>query len=126
MQEMDAFWNIIIRVKCGEDKGGWCIKMVRVGYGVGVWKEIRKGWDMVAGKILFEVSNGSRVLFWKDKWCGSMTLCDAFPNLSAVAAHKDVVIKEMSSLDEGGGCWNPPFVRPFKLGIGGSKFFYLP
>ena len=98
--------------------------MVRVGYGVGVWKEIRKGWDMVAGKILFEVSNGSRVLFWK--WCGSMTLCDAFPNLSAVAAHKDVVIKEMWSLDEGGRCWNPLFVRPFKLGIGGSKFFYLP
>ena len=87
--------------------------MVRVGYGVGVWKEIGKGWDLVAGKILFEVGNGSRVLFWKDKWCGSMTLCDAFPNLFAVVAHIDVVIKEMWILDEGGRCWNSFFVRPF-------------
>ena len=56
---------------------------------------------------------GAECFFWKHKWCGSMTLCDAFPNIFAVAAHKDVVIKEMWSLDEGGGCWNPLFVRPF-------------
>ena len=113
MQKIDALWNILIRVKYGEDQGGWCTKMVRAGYGVGVWKVIRKGWDLVAGKIVFEVGNGSRVVFWKDKWCGSMTLCDAFPNLFVVAAHKDAVIKEIWSPDEGGGCWNPLFVRPF-------------
>ena len=63
--------------------------------------------------MAFEEGNGSRVLFWKDKWCGSMALCDAFPNLFVVVAHKDVVIKEMWSLDERGGCWNPHFLRPF-------------
>ena len=39
--------------------------MVRAGYGVGVWKELRKVWDLVAGKRAFEEGNGSRVLFWK-------------------------------------------------------------
>ena len=63
MQEKYAFWNILIRVKHGEDTGGWCTKMVRVVYGVGVWKELRKGWDLVAGKMVFEVGIGSRVLF---------------------------------------------------------------
>ena len=30
--------------------------------------------------MVFEVGDGSRVHFWKDKWCGSiMVLCDAFP-----------------------------------------------
>ena len=53
------------------------------------------------------------MLFWKDKWCGSMALCDAFPNLFVVVAQKDVVIKKMWSPDEGGGCWNPHFLRPF-------------
>ena len=42
-----------------------------------------------------------------------MALCDAFPNLFVVTAHKDVVIKEMWSPDEGGGCWNPHFLRSF-------------
>ena len=44
------------------------------------------------------------MLFWKDKWCGLMALCDAFPNLFVVVvAQKDVVIKEMWSSDERGG-----------------------
>ena len=44
------------------------------------------------------MGDGNRVYFWKDKWCESMTLCDAFP----IAAHKNAVIKEMKSPDEGG------------------------
>ena len=87
--------------------------MVRASHGVGVWKELRKGWELVVGKMVFVVGNGSRVLSWKDKWCRSMDLCDAFLNLFVIAAHKDVVIKEMWSPDEGGGCWNPLFLRPF-------------
>ena len=48
IQEQDAFLNILITVKYGEDQGGCCIKMVRAGYRVGVWKELRKVWDLVA------------------------------------------------------------------------------
>ena len=46
--------------------------MVRASDGVGVWKELRKGWELVVGKMVFVVGNGSRVLSWKDKWCRSM------------------------------------------------------
>ena len=65
------------------------------------------------GKLAFEVGDGSRVIFWKDKWCGSVPLCEAFPNHIAVAAHKDPLIKDMWNLDEGGEYWNPLFLRPF-------------
>ena len=33
------------------------------GYGVGVWKAIRKGWNLFFSKTSFEVSNGRRVKF---------------------------------------------------------------
>ena len=32
----------MIRGKDGEEQGGWCSQEVREGYGVGLWKEIRK------------------------------------------------------------------------------------
>ena len=37
------------------------------GYVVGLWKAIRKNWDLVRSKLSFVVSNGQRVKFWKDK-----------------------------------------------------------
>ena len=102
-----------LRVKYGEEKGGWCTKVGRAGYGVGVWKVIRKERDLMVGKIAFEVGDGSRVKFWKDK-CGSVPLCDAFPTLIAVTTNKEALIKDMWSMNEGEGrCWNPLFLRPF-------------
>ena len=64
--------------------------MVRASHGVGVWKELRKGWELVVGKMVFVVGNGSRVLSWKDKWCRSMDLCDAFLNLFVIACHDPI------------------------------------
>ena len=40
--------------------------------------------------MVFEVGDETSVYFWKDKWCGLMTLCDAFPNLFVITAHKNV------------------------------------
>ena len=42
---------------------GMVHKEVRAGYGVGVWKAIRKEWNLVADKISFVVGEGNRVLF---------------------------------------------------------------
>ena len=56
------------------------------------------GWEMEA-----------RCFFGRISGCGSMALYDAFLNLFVVAAHTDVVLKEMWSPDEGGECWNPLF-----------------
>ena len=37
-----VFWNQMIREKYGEEQRGWCSKEVRDGYGVGLWKAIRR------------------------------------------------------------------------------------
>ena len=34
----ETLWNQVIRGKYEEEKGGWCSRDVREGYGVGLWK----------------------------------------------------------------------------------------
>ena len=74
MNEKDALSNQLIRVKYGEDRGGWSTKVVRAGYGVGVWKMIKKEWNVAAGNLAFEVGDEGMANFWKENWCGSMPL----------------------------------------------------
>ena len=62
---------------------------MREGYGVGLWKAIRKEWNLLSDKIVFEVGNERRVRFWKDKWCGNEALCVSFPSLFALASSKE-------------------------------------
>ncbi|RVX21483.1 hypothetical protein CK203_002060 [Vitis vinifera] len=40
--ERDFLWKQVIIDKFGVEEGGWCLREVRGGYGVGVWKAIRK------------------------------------------------------------------------------------
>ena len=42
--EKGPLWNCVIRGKYGEEEGGWCTKEMREGFGVGLWKAIRKEW----------------------------------------------------------------------------------
>ena len=44
------------------------------GYGVGLWKAIRKYWNILSSRVAFLLGNGRRVKFWKDKWCGDKQL----------------------------------------------------
>ena len=46
-----AFWNDVIRDKYGEVAGGWCSSEVREGYGVGLWKAIRRWWLLVSNSL---------------------------------------------------------------------------
>ena len=41
---------------------------MRASYGIGVWKAIRKKWEVVDKRVVFEEGDGARMLFWKDKW----------------------------------------------------------
>ena len=53
-----------------------------------------------------------RLRFWKDPWCGGTALCNAFPTLFNLVAHKDAKVAEVwdSSREDGG--WFPVFLRP--------------
>ena len=72
-------------------------------------KEAYWCWD----SIKFKVGKGSRVKFWTDQWCGTVALSQNFPQLFALAVHRNAMINEVwdSSLGQGG--WNFRFSRDF-------------
>ncbi|RVW72705.1 hypothetical protein CK203_056739 [Vitis vinifera] len=86
---------------------------VREGYGVGLLKEISKEVLLLLNNVSFSVGDGKRVRFWKDIWCGNISLCEAFPSLYDLVVSKDAWVADCwdSTGEEGG--WNPCFLRPF-------------
>ena len=50
-------------MKYGKEGVDWHPREVRDGYGVGVWKTIKKGWDLFFNRTTFEVGNGRRLKF---------------------------------------------------------------
>ena len=92
-----ALWNQVIRRKYGEKQGGWCSRDVREGYGVGLWKTIRKFGHTVSSRLSFVVGNRQRVSFWKDAWCGDTPLWVSFPSLFALADPKEAWVKDVRS-----------------------------
>lgn len=55
----------MISGKYGKEEGGWCFGEVRVGYGVRLWKSIRKEQNIFFGFFSF-VAGDRRVKFWID------------------------------------------------------------
>ena len=110
--EMEAFWRQIISGKYGDLEEGWCFKEARGGYGVGLWKTIRKLWDLVSCKLSFSVGNGKRIKFYKDKWYRDEPLNVSFPSLFALSNSKDAWVVELWQHSNEGGSWNPNFPRP--------------
>ena len=56
----------------------------------------------------FLIGDGCRVRFWNDSWCGEEALfTTAFPSLFILAAHKDVLVRDVWDNFEEGGVWNP-------------------
>ena len=82
-------WKQVIIDKYGVEEGGWCSREVRGAYGVGVWKAIRKYWEIIRSRSRFIVGNMRKVKFWKDLWCEFQALKDVFPNLFRLAVNKD-------------------------------------
>jgi hypothetical protein len=42
--EREALWRVVVDSKYGSAWGGWCSNEVHGSYGVGLWKNIRRGW----------------------------------------------------------------------------------
>ena len=104
----------MIRRKYGEERGGWSSCEAREAYGVGLWKAIRKLGHLVTPSFDFVVSDGRKVGFWKDKWCGTTPLCESFPCLFALATSKEAWVNGVwTAAGERGGSWSPCFTKPF-------------
>ena len=62
VEEREALWKQVIGWKFGVEQGGWYTRVVKEGFGVGLWKEIRKEGSLL-NNIVFSVGNGRRVRF---------------------------------------------------------------
>lgn len=104
--------------KNGEGEHKWIPNVVTNSYGSGVWKGIRKGWDSFERHISFDIGNGAKVRFWKDKWCGELELWRLFPSLFNLAVDKDCLVSSVLQVEEGRVVWNPIFRRNLGIGVG--------
>ncbi|RVX06663.1 hypothetical protein CK203_029560 [Vitis vinifera] len=74
---------------------GWCSREVRDAHDMGLWKGIRMDWELVGTRISFNVGNGRRVRFWRDRWCGDSPLCESFPSLFALSTEKEAWVADV-------------------------------
>jgi len=109
VQERKALWRLVIDVKYGSARGGWCFLPAAGSYSVSVWKYIRRGWDTFAKYMRLEVGAGHHVRFWHDSWCGDWPLKLCYPVLYTLARFLDAwVVDNLSRLD-GVAHWNVVF-----------------
>ena len=95
------------------EEGDWCTRAVSERYGVGLWKAIRNEWLFLKSRLAYQVDNGRRVKFWKDKWCGDKPFCESFPSLYSISLSKDAWVSDVWNLDSDGEGWAPLFSRAF-------------
>ena len=111
--ERDPLWRLVMNIKFREVVGGWNTCDIRGGYGSSLWKKIRKDWITFHHNVAFSSGYGRRLCFWKDTWCIGDMLCNTFPTLFNLVAHKDVrvvYVWDASREEEG---WSLVFVRSF-------------
>ncbi|RVW47335.1 putative ribonuclease H protein [Vitis vinifera] len=101
--ERKALWNQVIRGKYGEEREGWKSCESREAYGLGLWKAISKMGHQVTPFVGFVVGDGEKVKFWKDKWCETIPLSEAFPSLFALASNKEAWVNEVWTAEGNGG-----------------------
>ncbi|RVW41121.1 hypothetical protein CK203_069690 [Vitis vinifera] len=111
--ERDNLWKQVISTKYGQEDYGWRAKKVSGAAGVRVWKEIMKESDWCWENLSFLVGKGSKIKFWKDRWCTDTPLSQCFNHLFVLAVHRDASIEEMWDHHSGQGDWNLIFERDF-------------
>lgn len=97
--------------KFGNLWGGWCSLEPVGAFGVGLWKNIKKGWETFYSFAMFEVGDGVRMRFWHDLWCRNMVMKEVFPDLFGIARVKDAYVADNKEVLGGSIKWNWSFVR---------------
>ena len=97
--QMKALWVQVIKGKHGEEEGGWSSCIPREGYGVGMWKDLRKFGHLVSNKMFFCGSGWAEDQVLGDRWCGDSPLCDAFLSLSVLALAKEAWVGDVWSAE---------------------------
>ena len=82
---------------------------------MGLWKDIRKGWEKFFLRTSIRIGNGRRTRFWWDFWVGDSKLKDLFPLLFRIATHNSAVVADLwGRQGDGGGGWEVHFRRSFQ------------
>ena len=97
--------------KYGSLWGGWCSLEPGGAYRVGLWKNIRKGWETFKGFTRYVVGDGTRISFWRDLWCGDSVLKVVFLVLYGIARGKNAFVAANMEMLGGSNRWNVSFIR---------------
>jgi hypothetical protein len=111
VHEREAWWRVVVDAKFGSMGGGWCSRAPTGPHGVGLWKNIRRGWSLFCSHTRFELGDGSRIRFWDDVWCGQLPLKEAFPVLYGIACDKDAFVAAHLDFSSGSLQWDVSFSR---------------
>ena len=108
-------WRRVIAMNYGEGKGGWCTGACSRAHGCGLWWSISEGWETFAKHFSFVVGDGSRILFWHDKWTSDVSLKILYSQLFLCSANKEACISEVlrPPVDDNDRVWSLSFHRDF-------------
>jgi len=95
VHEREAWWKSVVDAKYSIDWAGWRSLAPPRSHGVGLWKNIRKGWSLFCKHTSLILGNGSRTRFWDDVWCGELPLKEPFPVLYGIACDKNAPFSGM-------------------------------
>ena len=123
--EENRLWGRVVALKFGEDWGGWTSKLGRGGHSCGLWRRIQMDWEVFNKNVQYKVGVGDRVKFWKDRWCGDLSLKLAFPILYNFVVNREASIESSLIWDvrfnRGPNDWEvdvvEEFLRLLPLGI---------
>jgi len=99
-----------VDAKYGSTWGGWCSLDPLGSHGVGLWKNIRKGWSLFSSHTRLVLGDGFRIKFWDNVWCGEMPLKEAFLSLYAIACDKNSLVAAHMILENGSFQWDVRFI----------------
>ena len=91
-QEGTHLWRRVVATKYGEGQGGWNTKVCRRVHGCSLWRGINESWERFSKHLALVMSDGSRILFWHDRWVGDISLRMLYAQLYACSNKKELAI----------------------------------